>query len=116
MDRRRWIFRLFSALVATLAWPVARVLADDPPMQATLAERLKAGLLCRRPEEFVFVSLVSDKVAAGELPQDMVLNAMKYALRKRPKFPFFYFQAVIFRQADALGVDLGDPVAPMNPL
>ena len=45
MDRRRWFVRLFSALVVPLAWPVARVLADDPPMQATLAERLKAGLL-----------------------------------------------------------------------
>lgn len=116
MDRRSWLGRLFSALVATLAWPMARGLADDPPMQATLAERLKAGLLCRRPEEFVMVSRIADKVAAGELPQDMVLNAMKYALRKRPKFPFFYFQAVVFRQADALGVDLGDPVTPMNPL
>ena len=77
--------------------------------------RLKSGLLCRRPEEFVFVARVADKVAAGELPQDMVLNAMKYALRKRPKFPFFYFQAVIFRQADSLGVDLGDPVVPPGP-
>jgi hypothetical protein len=40
---------------------------------------------------------------------------MKYAVKKRPKFPFFYFQAVIFRQADALGVDLGDPVSPDPP-
>ena len=113
MDRRRWLSRLFSALVVPLAWPLANVLAQDSPQQATLAERLKAGLLCRRPEEFVLISRVADKVAAGELPQEMVLNAMKYALRKRPKFPFFYFQAVIFRQADALGVDLGDPVTPM---
>ena len=116
MDRRRWLVRLFSALVVPLAWPVARLLAQDAPEQATLAERLKAGLLCRRPEEFVFVARVADKVAAGELSQEMVLSAMKYSLRKRPKFPFFYFQAVMFRQADALGVDLGDPVAPMNPL
>ena len=114
MDRRHWLTSLFSALLAPLAWPAARLLADDPPIQATLAERLKAGLLCRRPEEFIFVSRVADKVAAGELPQDMVLNAMRYALKKPPKFPFFYFQAVIFRQADALGVDLGDPVTP-NP-
>ena len=33
MDRRRWFVRLFSALVVPLAWPVARVLADDPPMR-----------------------------------------------------------------------------------
>jgi hypothetical protein len=115
MDRRRWFGRLFSALVVPLAWPLARLLAQNAPQQATLAERLKAGLLCRRPEETIFVSRVADKVEAGELPQDMVLNAMKYALRKRPKFPFFYFQAVIFRQAETLGVDLGDPVTPILP-
>ena len=115
MDRRRWFGRLFSTLIVPLAWPAARLLAQDAPMQATLAERLKAGLLCRRPEEFILVSRVADKVEAGELPQDMVLNAMKYAIKKRPKFPFFYFQTVIFRQAEALGVDLGDPVTPLNP-
>ena len=113
MDRRRWLGRLFSKLIVPLAWPAARLLAQDAPEQATLAERLKAGLLCRRPEETVFVGRVADKVAAGELSQEMVLSAMKYAVKKRPKFPFFYFQAVIFRQADALGVDLGDPVQPM---
>lgn len=112
MNRRNWFGRVFSLLVP-LAWPAMRLLAQDSPEQATLAQRLKAGLLCRRPEESVFVSRVADKVTAGELPQDMVLNAMKYAIKKRPKFPFFYFQAVIFRQAGALGVDLGDPVVPM---
>jgi hypothetical protein len=115
MDRRRWLMRLFSALLTPLAWPAVRLLAQDSAPQATLAERLKAGLLCRRPEEFIFVSRVADKVEAGELSQEMVLNAMRYALKKRPKFPFFYFQAVIMRQADALGVDLGDPVEPILP-
>ncbi|MCE9525513.1 MAG: hypothetical protein K8R36_05615 [Planctomycetales bacterium] len=113
MDRRNWFARVFSAFVVPLVWPAMRLMAQDAPMQATLEERLKSGLLCRRPEEFVFVARVADKVEAVELPQDMVLNAMKYALRKRPKFPFFYFQAVIFRQADALGVNLGDPIVPM---
>ena len=115
MNRRHWFARVFATLVLPLAWPAARLFAQDAPQQATLGERLKAGLRCRRPEEFVFVSLVADKVEAGELPQDMVLNAMKYAVKKRPKIPFFYFQAVILKQAEALGVDLGDPVPPINP-
>ena len=112
MDRRRWLTRLFSGLVVPLFWPAAKLLAQDSPQQATLAERLKSGLLCRRPEEFIFVARVADKVVAGELSQELVLNAMKYALRKRPRFPFFYFQAVMFQQASALGVDLGIPVEP----
>lgn len=113
MNRRNWFARVLSAFVVPLAWPAIRLMAQDAPMQATLGERLKSGLLCRRPEEFVFVARVADKVEAGELPQDMVLNSMRYALKKRPKFPFFYFQAVIMRQAEALGVDLGDPVVPV---
>ena len=111
MDRRRWLTRLFSGLVLPLFWPAARLLAQETT-QATFAQRLKAGLLCRRPEEFEFVTRVADKVASGDFSQEMVLTAMKYALRKRPKFPFFYFQAVMLRQAEALGVDLGDPVEP----
>ncbi len=113
MNRRNWFGRFFSALVLPLAWPAIRLLAEDSLQQPTLEDRLKAGLLCRRPEESLFVSRVADKITAGELPQDMVLNAMRYAQKKRPKFPFFYFQAVIFRQADNLGVDLGDPVVPV---
>ena len=85
MDRRNWFARVFSTLVLPLAWPAMRLLAQDAPMQATLAERLKSGLLCRRPEEFVFVARVADKVAAGELPQDMVLNAMKSAIEENLK-------------------------------
>ena len=115
MDRRNWFARVFSTMLLPLAWPAMRALAQDPPQQATLGERLKAGLRCRRPEEFGFVALVASKVEAGELPQDRVLNAMKYANKKRPKFPFFYFQAVVFKQAEALGVDLGNPVTPILP-
>lgn len=115
MDRRHWFARAFSALLLPLAWSATPALAQEPPQQATLGERLKAGLRCRRPEEFAFVALVAEKVEAGELTQNMVLNAMKYANKKRPKFPFFYFQAVVFKQAEAVGVDLGDPVTPVLP-
>lgn len=115
MNRRNWFAWVCSALVLPLAWPATRLLAQEAPQQATLEERLKAGVRCRRPEEFAFVKLVADKVAAGELTQDLVLNAMRYAAKKRPKFPFFYFQAVLFKQAEALGVDLGEPVTPVNP-
>jgi len=55
------------------------------------------------------VALVASKVQAGELPQDMVLNTMRYAIKKRARFPFFYFQYALFRQADALGVNIGQP-------
>ena len=108
MNRRHWLARLFSALALPLVWPIGRMFAEETK-QASLEDRLKAGLLCRRPEEFEFVALVASKVQAGELPQDMVLNTMRYAIKKRARFPFFYFQYALFRQADALGVNIGQP-------
>ncbi len=111
MNRRGWITRSLSLCAALFVWPLLRLsagsaLAEEAKQQATLRERLKAGLLCRRDEEKAFVDLVADKVEAGELPQELALNTMKYALKKRPKFPFFYFQYAIERQAAVLGVNL----------
>ena len=107
MNRRHWFARLFSAFALPLVWPVSRLFAEETKQQASLEDRLKAGLLCRRQEEFDFVALVVSKVEAGELPQDLVLNTMRYAIKKRARFPFFYFQYALFRQADALDVDIG---------
>jgi hypothetical protein len=115
MDRRYWLARFLSAFALPLLWPATRVFAQEGTETPTFEDRLKAGLLCRRPEEFAFIALVAAKVQTGELPQDMVLNTMKYAIRKRARFPFFYFQYALIRQAAALDVDLGPPQSPMNP-
>ena len=114
MDRRSWIARLAAGLAGLMLWP-RRLVAAEPKEQASLEERLKSGLKCRRSEEFDFVATVADRVNTGQIPEALVLQTMKWSVKKNSKFPFFYFQTVIFRQAEALGVDLGDPVQPINP-
>jgi hypothetical protein len=94
--------------------------ADE--QQATLNETLRSVLRCRRPQEFAFVDLVTQKVEQGQLPKAMVLSMMNWA-RKRSRdetaagrrqndIPFPYFQEGLRRQAEAIGVDLPAFVPP----
>jgi hypothetical protein len=84
--------------------------------QPTLNETLRSVLKCRRPQEFAFVNLVTQKVDQGQLSKSMVLGMMNWALkrsrqevaagRRKNDFPFPYFQEGLRRQAAEIGVDL----------
>lgn len=105
MNRRSWIARLatyFAAGPLVSRW----VSGQEPKEQASIEDRLNAGLKCRRPEEFSFVSLVSQRVLTGQIPEALVLQTMRWAVKKNGKFPFFYFEYAVRKQADALGVSL----------
>lgn len=105
MNRRSWIAKLAAALAALLLWP-RRLLLGADAKEPTLEDRLKSGLKCRRQEEFAFVGLVAQRVQTGQIPEALVLQTMQWSLKKNPKFPFFYFQFAVKKQADALGVSL----------
>lgn len=115
MSRRFWLYCLayLTASLAALA-PRRRAAADE--QQATLNETLRSVLRCRRPQEFAFVDLVTQKVEQGKLSKSMVLSTMTWARkragdeaasgRRKTDIPFPYFQEALRRQAAALGVDL----------
>lgn len=103
MDRRWWFKNIFQWAVIAACWPVGRLLGQQP---VTLKQRLQSGLLCRRPEEFAFVGMVADKVNAGELPMDLTLSTMQWAVKQNPKFPYYYFQYSIRKQAATIHVSL----------
>ena len=105
MNRRNWIAKLAGVLTALALWP-RRLLSAEPKEQATLEDRLNSGLKCRRSEEFSFVGTVSQRVKTGKIPEALVLQTMQWSLRKNPRFPFFYFQFAVKKQAAALGVSL----------
>ena len=109
MNRRNWFGRALAVLT-TLLWPVARLLGQqtdrEAPQQATLQDRLKSSLLCRRKEEFDYVALVVQEVDQGRLPVAVVLSTMKWAIKQRPHFPFYYFQFALRRRAAPYGVSL----------
>lgn len=81
---------------------VSTVAAQEPTLQTTL----ETGLKCRKDAEFEFVGLVVEKVQAGELPRDLMIGTMRWAQKKKPEFPFPYFQFAVQKQAKALGVSL----------
>jgi hypothetical protein len=115
MTRRFWL-RCFAWTLGFLGWHghLAHVsLADQ--QQATLNELLRSKLKCRRPQEFAYINLVTQKVDAGVLPPALVLSMMNWAIkraaeekeagRRTTDIPFPYFQEGLHRRAAEIGVD-----------
>jgi hypothetical protein len=105
MHRRNWLATSLQSL-ATAALLVCGVNSAPAQEPISLEDRLKAGLKCRRPEEFAFVATVAQFVAQGKLKTDLVLSTYRYAVEKRPDFPFYHFQYGLRRRAAAIGVDI----------
>jgi hypothetical protein len=112
MTRRFWLW----CLAWSLGWfGIGRSLRADQ-QQATLNELLRSVLKCRRPQEFAYVDLVTQKVDQGELPRALVLSMMKWAAqrssqetaagRRKSDIPFPYFQEGLRRRAAEIGVNL----------
>jgi hypothetical protein len=105
MNRRSWIAELAAVFTAMALWP-RRLLSAEPKEQASLEDRLNSGLKCRRQDEFAFVGQVAQRVQTGQIPEPLVLQTMQWSVKKNPRFPFFYFQFAVKKQAAALGVSL----------
>lgn len=102
MHRRHWLVSFCILVLAAVG------LGDVSAQQeeVTLTDRLKAGLKCRRPEEFAFVESVVALVDQQKLSKELVLSTFQWSLRQRPDFPFYYFQYGIRLRAAAVGVDI----------
>jgi hypothetical protein len=103
MHRRNWLTWLAACLLLNAGLSQVRGQQKD---EVTLAERLRAGLKCRRPEEVDFVDDVVALVDQKKLGVDLVLSTYQWAVKQRPDFPFYYFQYGIRRRAAAIGVDI----------
>ena len=112
MTRRFWLW--------CLAWSVGlmcigrRVIGDE--QNPTLNEMLRSVLKCRRPQEFAYIDLVTQKVDSGDLPKALVLSMMKWAVeksrnevqagRRKSDIPMPHFQEGLKRRAAEIGVSL----------
>ena len=113
MTRRFWL-RISAWVFAGLA--LVRDLAIAQDQQATLNETLRSVLKCRRPQEFAYVDLVTQKVDQGILPRALVLSMMTWARdrsrkevlagRRKNDIPFPYFQEGLRLRAAEIGVSL----------
>ncbi|WP_145097281.1 hypothetical protein [Anatilimnocola aggregata] len=99
MHRRSWLASIVALVAMSLG--VSFASAQQP---ITLADRLNAGLKCRRPEEFAFVEAVVLLVDQKKLTTELVLGTYRWAAEQRPDFPFYYFQYGLRRRAAAIGV------------
>jgi hypothetical protein len=124
MTRRFWLrcFAWSLGWLAALRW--SRCATADQ-QQATLNELLRSVLKCRRPEEFAYIDLVTQKVDAGDLPVALVLSMMKWARkraadetkagRRKSDIPFPYFQQGLKLRAAEIGVDLPEFSVSIGP-
>lgn len=104
MNRRRCLRSLLA--IVPSAFLTSTLFAQVIDGKVTLRDRLKAGLLCRRPEEFEFVDHVVDLVDQKELTEALVLSTYKWSVQQRANFPFFYFREAIRRRAKEIGVQV----------
>ncbi|NDC55072.1 MAG: hypothetical protein EBZ74_12600 [Planctomycetia bacterium] len=89
-----------APLAATAAEPAAAGSVVD------LADRLKAGLRARQPDEFAFLDEVAARVRAGELPGTLVDSTFVWALKRQRKYPYPAFERALRIQAGRIGVEL----------
>lgn len=101
MHRRTWLASIAALSLLSLQTTWARA-----EKEITLTDRLNAGLRCRRPEEFAFVTTVVALVDQKKLTTEMVLGTYRWAVGRRPDFPFYYFQYAIRKRAKEIGVSV----------
>lgn len=70
--------------------------------------KIQALLKTRLPEEKEFVTLVMNKVRAGEIPEKMVETSYKWVLNKHPNtnYPFVYFERVLRIQGEKAEIEI----------
>jgi len=102
MNRRNWLVSTLATLSSTLLPTLAIGQVIDG--RVSLRDRLKAGLRCRRPEEENFADHIANLVDQKKLSEGLVLSTLKWAIEKRPNFPFYYFRDAIKLRAKQVGV------------
>jgi len=105
---RTRIFALAAMLVgAAVTAPAARAVdSNDAAADVSLADRLKAGLRARRPEEQDFLDGVARLVDTGRLPRKLVDSTYVWAIRRRQDYPLPAFERALRLQSDRLGIDV----------
>lgn len=103
----RWL--LTAGLVAVGSFAptgdhVRTAVADSEGIE-NLKKTLEEVLRARRPEEFAFIDVVTDRVANGTLPRSLVESTFNWA-RKKPHYKFQYFEQGLRVRAKKIGIVL----------
>jgi hypothetical protein len=103
----RWLLTAGLVAVGSFA-PTGdhvRPAAADSEGIENLKKTLQEVLRARRPEEFAFIDVVTDRVANGTLPRSLVESTFNWA-RKKPHYKFQYFEQALRVRAKKIGMVL----------
>ncbi|EMI22423.1 secreted protein [Rhodopirellula maiorica SM1] len=89
---------------ATAQVTVPRMLSATTDRSATLEEQLTNRLRATSEEQRAYLRFVVLKVKEGKLDLRLVVAVERYALRRRPDFPFPFFERAMKVQAAKYGV------------
>ncbi|WP_442510732.1 hypothetical protein SH528x_002374 [Novipirellula sp. SH528] len=110
MNRQTWtklalITGLFCGIQVTTAQTSSaqvtapRVLSSSTNHSATLEEQLTNRLRATSEDQRAYIRFVVLKVKEGKLDLRLVVAVERYALRRRPDFPFPFFERAMKVQA-----------------
>jgi hypothetical protein len=106
-------FHVMACLLASVMFSAVAAAAEPPPVNAggvsglDLKTQLEKGLKARRPVEFQYIEQITQLVASGDLPREMVTTTFVWA-RKKPSRQLQYFQFALQTRAKKLPVVLPD--------
>lgn len=105
-----WIIGLFCGMqtiatqTATAQVTVPRVLSATTDRSATLEEQLVNRLRATSEDQRAYLRFVVLQVKEEKLDLRLVVAVERYALRRRPDFPFLFFERAMKVQAAKYGV------------
>ena len=83
-----------------------RVLSATPDPMATLSEQLTNRLRATTREQRGYIAHVVEQVRLQKLDTKLIVAVQHYAIRKKPNYPFPYFERALRHEAAKRGIAL----------
>ena len=98
------LFAASGSATAQITTPQGRTLIAD--RTTTLRDQLINRLRATSEEQREYLAMVVEKVEKGELELKLVIAVERYAMRRKPAFPFPFFERALRYEAHKQGVAL----------
>ncbi len=96
----------FTSDVPIEAQIVTPQVVNTPDRYATLTDQLVNRLRATRTDQQDYITLIVNKVKAGELDTKLVIAVERYAMKRNPSFPFPFFERALRYEAAKRGIAL----------
>lgn len=102
------VLMLATGLLVAGAHPTVATAQTSSGVVADLKSQLEKGLKARRPQDFVFIKKVVEKVANDELSVELVKSTFQWAREngRYKNYPYPHFEQALRLRAKKLGITL----------